>query len=183
MNNTRLIVMIPVFSALTAAGAMIKLPFWPVALSLQSFFVILAGLALGPMGGITSQLVYIFIGLCGLPVFAGGGGPGYIMLPSFGYLLGFVAAAGVAGSLGSRLNRQTKPSRIGVFLIALAASFAVYAIGTPWLALNLKYVVHKPEALEFAIKSGLLIFVPGDLLKCLLLSLIYPRLDLPEINR
>ena len=183
MNNTRLIVMIPVFTALTAAGAIIKLPFWPVALSLQSFFVIMSGLTLGPLGGLTSQLIYIFLGLCGLPVFAGGGGPGYIMMPSFGYLLGFIAAAGIAGLLGRHISRKKESAGVRIFLIALVASLAVYAIGTPWLALNLRYVVHKPDAFDFALKSGLLIFVPGDLLKCLLLSLIYPRLELPEINR
>lgn len=173
MNNTRLLVMIPVFSALTAVGAFIELPIGPAPISLQSFFVILAGLVLGPRGGALSQIIYILLGLSGLPVFTAGGGLGYILRPSFGYLLGFVLAACVAGWLGQVLDAR-RPGRITV--IAVVASLAIYAVGAPWLALNLKLVAHKPEAFSFALKSGLLLFLPGDLLKCLVIGQVYPRL-------
>lgn len=171
--------MIPVFSALTAVGAFIRLPLGPIPISLQSFFVILSGLILGPSAGAMSQFVYILLGLSGLPVFTSGGGPGYLLMPSFGYLLGYVLAAWVAGQLGQRLRNDQCALRAKVLLITLAATLAIYCVGAPWLALNLKYVAHKPAAFGFVLKSGLLIFVPVDLLKCLAITAIYPRLRLP----
>ncbi len=84
--------LVPLCAALSAAGAFIKIPLWPVAITLQTFFVILSGIILGPRYGALSQLVYLILGLLGLPVFSGGGGLSYIMRPSFGYLIGFIAA-------------------------------------------------------------------------------------------
>ncbi|HOO47090.1 MAG TPA: biotin transporter BioY, partial [Deltaproteobacteria bacterium] len=86
--NRRLLSLIPICSALTAAGAFIKIPIAPVPITLQNFFVILSGIILGPKAGALSQIVYIIIGLIGLPVFSGGGGPSYIFKPTFGYILG-----------------------------------------------------------------------------------------------
>ncbi len=171
--------MIPVFSALTAVGAFVKLPLGPVPVSLQSLFVILAGLMLGPKAGAMSQLVYLLLGLSGLPVFTSGGGPGYVLMPSFGYLLGYVLAAWVAGHLGQTVLKDRRPTQVRVLAVAVVASLTIYCIGTPWLALNLRYVAHKPAAFGFVLKSGLLIFVPGDLLKCLAIAAIYPKLKLP----
>lgn len=85
------------FAALIAAGAFIKitLPTEPVPMhfTLQWFFVLLAGLLLNKRLAGASVGVYLIIGLVGVPVFASGGGPSYLIRPTFGYLLGFAAAA------------------------------------------------------------------------------------------
>ncbi len=92
---------------------------------------------LGPWRGAASQAVYLTAGLVGLPVFAGGGGPHSLLKPSFGYLLGFVAGAWLAGRLAGSGPGLT-------FRRALAATYAgmaaIYAAGVLGLYLNLRYV-------------------------------------------
>lgn len=171
MKNSTFAV-IPLFAALTAAGAFIRLPLWPVPITLQTFFVLLSGMVLGARAGSLSQLIYLLVGLMGLPVFSGGGGPAYVMSPSFGYLLGFVLAPLAVGAILGKWGLST--SRC--FLAALAGTVMIYSVGIPYLAFYLAMVVKKPDALNLALKTGLLVFLPGDMLKCLLLALAAPRL-------
>ena len=91
------------FTALTAVGAFIKIVI-PVGadtmnFTLQWFFVLLAGLLLGSRRAFLSVSTYLLIGLMGIPVFARGGGPSYLIRPTFGFLLGFALAAYVMGKL------------------------------------------------------------------------------------
>ncbi len=89
--------LVPLFAALTAAGAFIQVQTPLVPVTLQTLLVYSSGLFLGPAGGALSQLLYVTLGLIGLPVFAGGGGIIYVLSPSFGYLVGFIPAAAVSG--------------------------------------------------------------------------------------
>jgi biotin transport system substrate-specific component len=166
--------LVPLCAALTAAGALIKIPLWPVPITLQTFFVILSGIILGPRYGALSQLVYIIIGLLGLPVFSGGGGLAYLMQPSFGYLIGFIIAPLAVGGLVR--NKALTP--LLVFMAALTGTFVIYSLGIPYLAVYMSLVLKKPDALSLAIKTGALIFLPGDIIKCLILTLIVPKLRL-----
>jgi biotin transport system substrate-specific component len=170
-NNLALVAL---FAALTAAGAFIKIPLWPVAITLQTFFVILSGIILGPRYGSLSQLVYLIIGLLGIPVFSGGGGLSYLMQPSFGYLVGFVIAPLAVGSF---VKNKMLTNKV-VFGAALAGTLVIYSIGLPYLALYMHMVLKKPDAVSLAVKTGALVFLPGDLLKCLALALIVPKLRL-----
>ncbi len=164
--------LVPLFAALSAAGALIRIPFAPVPLTLQTLFVIMAGLMLGPRLGLLSQAIYLIVGLIGFPVFSGGGGLAYIMKPSFGYLLGFLVAPVVAGLY---LKRRS-PTRGQVFVAALLATMAIYLIGVPYLAFSLTCILHVEKAVPLAIQTGLLVFLPGDLVKCVILALSVPRL-------
>ena len=123
-------------AALTAVGAHLRIPIPYVPVTLQTAVVCLAGLWLGPRAGMLSQIVYLFIGLVGFPVFAKGGGPQYVLEPTFGYLLGFVPAAGIVGVIagsGSSLPRA---------LLAVGAGLTViYAVGVAGLYVNLRYIV------------------------------------------
>ena len=89
------------FTALIGVGAFLKItiPVQPVPMhfTLQFFFVLLAALLLGSKRAFASVLTYLVIGLCGIPVFATGGGPAYLLKPTFGFLIGFAAAAYVTG--------------------------------------------------------------------------------------
>ena len=81
------------FTALIAVGAFLKItiPVQPVPMhfTLQFFFVLLAALLLGSKRAFASVITYLVIGLCGLPIFATGGGPAYLLKPTFGFLIGF----------------------------------------------------------------------------------------------
>lgn len=168
--------LVPLCAALSAAGAFIKIPLWPVAITLQTFFVILSGIMLGPRYGALSQLVYLILGLLGLPVFSGGGGLSYIMMPSFGYLVGFVLAPVAVGLFVKNKELTHKV----VFIAALMGTFVIYCVGTPYLGVYMHLVLNKPDAIGLAVKTGVLVFLPGDILKCLILALIVPRLALRE---
>ena len=80
-NKTYKMILVSIFAALTAVGAFIKIPLPPVPFTLQVFFVILSGLLLGSRMGLASQIVYIALGLVGVPVFTEGGGLQYIFHP------------------------------------------------------------------------------------------------------
>ncbi len=99
MKVLKLLFFVFFFAGLTALGAFIKFPLTPVPLTLQSFFALLAGAVLGAELGALSQIVYLALGLWGLPVFASGGGMGYVLQPTFGYLIGCVLATYVVGRL------------------------------------------------------------------------------------
>jgi biotin transport system substrate-specific component len=177
MNIYRLS-LIPVFAALTAAGAFIRMPMFPVPFTLQNLFAVMAGMVMGARAGFMSQAVYLLMGLMGLPVFSGGGGPGYVVSPTFGYLLGFLAAPAVSGYL--MRGRALTPVNTG--LAAVAGMLMIYLVGVPYLACYLTFVMDKPNALWIALKTGFFLFLPGDALKCLVLVMVMPRLG-PVMQR
>ena len=111
--TTRQLVRTALFAALTAVGAFLKIPLGPSAITLQFFFTAMAGCLLGSGCGALSQLIYVALGLLGLPVFTAGGGFSYVLHPTFGFLLGLIPAAWVIG----RLARSTR----SFWRIALAA--------------------------------------------------------------
>ncbi|MEW6750148.1 MAG: biotin transporter BioY [Candidatus Latescibacterota bacterium] len=144
-------------AALTAVGAMVRVPLPYVPLTLQPAFVCLSGLWLGPLLGAASQGVYLAAGLLGAPVFARGGGPQYVLEPTFGYLLAYPAAALVAGWIGRR------PSFRWTVMAVLAAYGAIYVLGIAVLYANLRYVVGQPITPAGAARLGLAP-LPKDLL-------------------
>lgn len=130
--STRDIILIGLFAALMAVGAYIKVPnpFNPaVPITFQLFFCIYSGVLLGSKKGLASQLIYIAIGLIGVPVFAGGGGFGYVASPTFGYILGFAVCAFVVGYI---VEGQTKIGTVTVTMAAIAGLLANYLIGNTW---------------------------------------------------
>jgi len=151
-------------AALTAAGAFVRIPTGLVPVTLQTFFVHVAGGTLGPRYGALSQIVYLALGLIGLPVFAGGvSGPAVLLSPTFGYLLGFPLAAWIVGRCVSG-----RP-RLGygyVFASTVAGLAAIYVLGALHLFLHLNCVAGTPTSLWKVMGIGVLPFLPFDLLKC-----------------
>ena len=152
-------------AALTGIAAQISipLPFTPVPISLQTFTVLLAGAALGPIRGGLSMLLYLGVGLAGVPWFSElrSGWE----FASFGYIVGFILAAALVGWLARRgLDR----SIVGAVGIMVLGNLVIYAIGVAWLANFL--AVDLPTALEF----GAWPFVIGDGLKIALAAGLLP---------
>ena len=109
----RMMVFASLFAALTAAGAYIQIPmpFSPVPVTLQVFFVLLAGSILKSKWGSLSMIVYTLLGIAGLPVFAGGSsGIGVLLGPTGGYIVGFILAAYVIGKLSEKTENAAKSS-------------------------------------------------------------------------
>ena len=107
--KTKDLVLCAMFVALIAVGAFIKVPVPVVPFTLQFLFTMLAGLLLGPGNGALAVVIYIVLGLAGLPIFTQGGGPGYIFQPSFGYIIGFAAA----GFFGPTIMKNVFPATDG----------------------------------------------------------------------
>lgn len=172
-KRIRIIIYISIFSALTAVGAFIKIPLPFVPITLQTLFVLLSGNLLGARYGAISQFIYLGLGLIGFPIFAKGGGLGYVFQPTFGYLLGYPITAYIAGKL---LQNTWNKRFLWLCISNFIATLPVLIIGALYLYVNLNYFVAKELPIMKAFWSGLIIFIPGDVLKVLLATLITKRI-------
>lgn len=157
-----------IFVIFTALGAFVRvpLPFTPVPITLQTFFVLLSAASLGANLGALTQLVYISLGISGIPVFSGAAsGLLYLFGPTGGYIAGFVLAALIAG----RLIRRSKGGLFSIFGILFFADLVILSLGSIWLKFLLGYSLNK------ALLAGFLPFIPGDILKVLVAAIIYSR--------
>ena len=158
----RMMVFASLFAALTAAGAYIQVPIpvSPVPVTLQVFFVLLAGSMLKSKWGSLSMIVYTLLGIVGLPVFAGGSsGIGVLLGPTGGYITGFILAAYVIGKLSEKAENADKS---GLFINALNMSAGVlilYACGF----IQLMFVAEIGPGAALAL--GVVPFLPGEIIK------------------
>jgi len=160
LKNTRNLILVAMFAALTAIGAFIKVPIPYVPFTLQYLFCALAGLILGSRLGALSQIVYVAIGLAGVPVFTEGGGIGYIFKPTFGYLIGFIVAAYVIGKIRENVKELTFFKTIFTLLLGL---FFIYLFGVIYLFISYNLYLGKNISFYFAFFYGFVVCITGDL--------------------
>jgi biotin transport system substrate-specific component len=156
------------FAALTAVGAVLTVPLPLVPITLQSFFVLMSGLLLGPKYGPLSQALYLAMGLAGLPVFAGGtGGIQRVLSPSFGFLLGYPFVSWATGILSSEkwIPKEGMKAMGWYCFVCFAATALLYAIALPCFYLNMKYVAQTPTSVAKTLQVAFLPFVIGDSIK------------------
>ena len=170
-NKTHMMILAALFAALTAVGAFIRFPLGAMSVTLQFMFTAMAGVLLGAKWGAVSQTVYVVLGLVGLPVFTMGGGIGYVMQPSFGFLLGLIPTAWVIGRLTEKENGHWR-----IALACLAGLAVLYLIGLPYMYLIMKLYLHKSITVWTAVKAGMLVYLPGDAIKIALTVLLYKPL-------
>ena len=161
---------------LTIVGGLIRIPvpFTPITITLQTFFVIASGLILGGKDGAYAHIIYAVLGLIGLPVFTGGGGPAYVIRPSFGYILSFPLAAFLTGFVKSRFKTLNVGKLFASCLIGIAAN---YFIGIFYQVLVLS-VFTQGGTLIAALASvpSVLVMLVKDIILVFLLCLLYPRI-------
>jgi biotin transport system substrate-specific component len=158
----RMMVFASLFAALTAAGAYIHIPipFSPVPITLQVFFVLLAGCLLKSKWGSLSMIVYTLLGIAGLPVFAGGSsGIGVLLGPTGGYLFGFILAAYIIGKLSEKTENSARPSLLVNVLNMSAGVLIIYLCGV----FQLMMVAKLGPGAAFAL--GVILFLPGEIVK------------------
>ena len=149
-------------------GTVIKIPFPLVPLTFQTLVSVLSGLLLGWKKGLYAMLAYLILGLIGIPVFAAGGGIFYIVKPSFGYIIGFVLGAVVAGLIR---GRDIKAPFWRYVLGGVGGFIANYAIGilyfiVVWLA------QYGETGLGAAIISYNVVYMPKDIVLCILGAIV-----------
>ncbi|MBF0241177.1 MAG: biotin transporter BioY [Desulfamplus sp.] len=155
-SDLRMSVYSALFAALIAVGAYIAIPIGAVPIVLQNMFVLMAALLLGAKWGLAAVGLYLFMGACGLPVFAGGaGGIGRLFGPTGGYLLGYIPAVFAAGFISQKVGKNL----FGDTFAMVIASLIVYLSGVPWL----KFVTAMSWNKAFIV--GIYPFIIGDLIK------------------
>ncbi|MCZ6689009.1 MAG: biotin transporter BioY [Planctomycetota bacterium] len=173
--EARLAIGVASFTLLTALGAFVRipLPFTPVPITLQTFFVLSAGVALGRGPGALSQMLYVLCGLLGAPFFEGGGsGLAHIYGPTGGYLLAFPIAAWTAGSI-CRGEHGVGGLRTTLALVVGAA--LIFTGGAVWFAFSRNISVMQ------ALPLTVIPFLPGLIIKVAVgtggLGMLRGRLD------
>jgi len=157
--------LVVLFSAFVGLTAQVEIPLWPVPLTLQTLGALFTGAVLGGRRGALALLLYLAEGAAGLPVFAGGAsGVAYMLGPTGGYLVGFVLAAGVVGLLA---GRDWDRRLVWTVLAMVVGNIVIYVLGVAWLAVFL-------GDLRDALTQGMLIFIPGDLIKIAVAALALP---------
>jgi len=165
-SQLRLLTQIMMFVAGISAlslSAHIKIPFYPVPVTMQTLFVLMIGMSYGArLGGVTI-LGYLGAGAAGAPVFAGGAGMVYMMGTTGGYLAGFFISAVIMGLLA---QRGWGRNWMSTALAMVIGSAIIYLCGASWLASFI--------GLEKAVSFGVLPFIYGDLLKLVIAAAALP---------
>ena len=167
-NKVAKVILITIFgSILLTISAKIKIPFYPVPMTMQTFVVLFLGIVLGPKVGLLTISLYLFEGILGLPVFAGtpekGLGLVYFTGPTMGYLIGFLAAVYLAGSF------TYEKELISTFFKLILSVGLIYILGLIWLGTLIGW--EKP-----IFKLGVQPFLLAELFKILLLLFLIPTL-------
>lgn len=159
-------------AAVVAALAQVEIPLWPVPITGQTLGVIIVGASLGAWRGAAALTTYMALGLAGLPIFAGfTGSLAAVAKPSFGFVIGFIVSAFVAGWFAERAwDRRPLLAFAGFAL----ASTVPFVFGIPYLA----YVLNVGMGLDLTfwqiLEAGLFPFIVGGIVKAALAALIIP---------
>lgn len=184
------------FALATGYAAQLKifLPFTPVPITLQTFVVLASGILLGRWWGALSQILYVVCGAFGVPFFAGmAGGLGILVGPRGGYLIGFVLTAFFVGHLAQkqfcvmnnrgRLRLRGRLSLRGglrlfftrFLTITATYTILIYGLGVTQLGLWFWFAKGACPSLGALLMMGVVPFIPGDLIKIALVSLLRRR--------
>ncbi len=162
--STQELVLAAMFTALMCIVTILVRIFFPLVIlpfSLQPFIMLLAASILPARGAVLSMVAYLALGLIGLPVFSAPpyGGPAYVLLPSFGFILGFPLAAWVEAKLLKKLNYPQ------LILAGLAGIMVLYLIGLPYMFLILKLYLGQTINVLTLLKIAVIPFITFDLIK------------------
>ncbi|MCR4831923.1 MAG: biotin transporter BioY [Pseudobutyrivibrio sp.] len=175
--KTRDITFIALFAALISVGAFLKidipLPLYTMHFTLQWLFVLLAGFFLGSKKGAISVLVYILIGLSGVPVFAAGGGIGYVLRPGFGFLLGFILAAYLIGLITEKMMAK---SLVQLIVPATVGLIAYYSVGAVYFYLIKNLYVGEYVSFAVVVVQYCLITILPDFILCVMAAYLAKQL-------
>ncbi len=150
-------------SLLLAIAANVKVPFWPVPMTMQTFVVLMIGATYGRNLALATVAAYIVEGAIGLPFFAGGSGPAVLVGPTAGYLLGFLVAAGIVGHLANRGMGRSVASAMPIFILG---DVVIFLCGVAWLSTLV--------GTEAAITGGLVPFLLAEVVKIALACTLLP---------
>lgn len=139
------------------------IPISPVPISLGTLAIYFVVTVLGLKLGTLSVVIYILLGMTGIPIFTGYiGGPGRLFGPTGGYIIGYIFLALIYGFAIEKWKGKLLPSILGMLL----STAALYLFGSLWLAFQAKYTL--PQAFM----AGVILYIPGDVIKLILAFLL-----------
>jgi biotin transport system substrate-specific component len=148
-NTVRAVVLAVIGSILLTISAKIQVPFWPVPMTMQTFVVLVLGVACGWRLAGATVLLYLGQGALSLPVFAGGGGLPYMAGPTGGYLVGFLLAAVAVGWLAERGWARSAASTLAAMVVG---TVIIFVCGVTWLST----LIGLPQAISVGVTPFLL---------------------------
>ncbi|MDQ0148212.1 biotin transporter BioY [Eubacterium multiforme] len=177
--KTRDLTLIAMFAALTAIGAFIRIPIPIVPFTLQYFFCALGAIILGSKKGALAQVLYVGIGLIGIPVFTQGGGPQYILKPTFGYLIGFIVGAFIIGKITEKIKEL---NIFKIFIACISGLAVIYLFGIIHMLIIYNFYLGEGMSLWTAVSVGIIACLPSDLLLSFIISIVSVRV-VPQLRK
>ena len=176
-RRAREVALIALFVAITVVFGFIKIPMQPVAMSLLTLATALAGCFLSPLSAALSQIIYVVMGLIGIPVFTTGGGPSYVLQPSFGFLLFLpVMAAGISLVVRHDKFLPAKARFLWRHFASLFISLLQLLFGTFYYYILYKYYMNSDLTLAAAFMSCFVLFIPTAIIKSVLSVALFDML-------
>jgi len=184
MRNTKHLIFSALFCALLAVSSFFSFPLppFPGDVSLQTMIIYIMIIILPSSYSFISASLYVVLGLTGLPIFSQGGGLAYVLHPTFGYALGFAAAAFIGAYLFNSTKLQKKQFLCRYILSVSIALLVIFSIGVVYMHLILNLYLNKQQAVPYSLLYGFVIFIPVELLKitaaypvCILIKKMYNR--------
>ncbi|MBR5540125.1 MAG: biotin transporter BioY [Clostridia bacterium] len=175
--RVREMALIALFVALLAASAFFRIPLPPIPVTLQVQVALVGGILLGRRNGALATVVYLGLGLVGLPIFSGGGGFSYVLQPTFGFLLGFVGGAYLCGMLSDGTQTVCR-----IFCAQLAGLTVVYLLGIVWYFTIVLLVNPSLTETHTLLVGSLLVSMPTDAVLAFVTSAVVKRLH-PQVMR
>ena len=172
--NVKNMILCALFVALIAIGAFIKIPVPVCPFTLQLLFTTLAGLLLGARLGFTAVIVYVAVGLIGIPVFTQGGGPSYVLQPTFGYLIGFAVGSYIVGILTEKIAR---PSLVRLLTANFINLLIVYLFGMIYVYAINEFYLNTPIGIWPLFLYCFVLAVPGDIVLCIVAAVLGQKID------
>lgn len=166
-TNVREMALIAVMAAVTCVLGPLSVPIGVVPISLTNLAIYFSIYILGTKRGTLSYIVYLLIGMVGVPVFSGfTGGFGKLLGPTGGYLIGFIFMALISGAVIDHFHHRIVPSMLGM----IAGTIVCYIFGTAWLAFQAHMGFYA------ALAAGVLPFLPGDFAKMVIAAVVAPQI-------
>ena len=168
------------FCTLICVGSLIRIPMPNLMpITLQTFFVLLTGLLLSIKASVFATVTYMALGLIGLPIFSGGGGLGYVLMPNFGFIIGFVVASVIISTVAEKLKNRTFWH---YFTISLLGVLIIYIIGIFYFAFITNVYNKSDCSAIWFIQTVFLPFLPKEII-CIILASISAYKIRPYITK
>lgn len=179
--SAKRLVSIAIFVALMIVSGFLKITLGPVPFTLQSLIALMAGIVLGKKDGALAMVIYTLIGLIGLPVFTGGGGPSYILAPTFGFILGFILIAFISGLIYEKLKIPN--NYLKGIISTIIGVFILYIPGLIYFHIIMNNVAGKPMGLLASAAIVVAPFVIPDIIKGILAGILGVAINKALLNR